>query len=110
MKLRGLRSLSEQRRRQRPAPSVLRQPSVQPHPRRRPYDKRHLRADQLSSILNAWAYAKDMGMPLNAHIVIHWERLNLVAEKSILGAQSLFLDRLGKWLRRRERQLAFIWT
>jgi hypothetical protein len=48
----------------------------------------------------------------NVHVVIQWERMGLVAERSILDRQSQFLDRLGKWLRRQRKPkpLAYAWT
>src|SRR4051812_23882871 len=79
-------------------------------PRRQDRDARHLRGDQAVSLLNAWAFAEDRKTPLDLHIVVHWEGLGLVAGQSILKAQARFLDRLGKWLRKRGKPLAYAWT
>jgi hypothetical protein len=47
---------------------------------------------------------------LDLHVVVHWERLDLIAGQSILTAQAAFLDRLSKWLFKRSKPLAYLWT
>jgi hypothetical protein len=42
--------------------------------------------------------------------VIHWDLVGLVAGASILDRQARLLDRLGKWLRRKGKPLAYLWT
>ena len=46
---------------------------------------------------------------MNLQFVLHWKRLGLAAGQSILAAQATFLDRRGKWLRKKTF-LAYLWT
>jgi hypothetical protein len=62
------------------------------------------------NLLNGWAFAESRKTPLDLHVVVHWERLNLIAGQSILAAQVTFLDRLSKWLFKRSKPLAYLWT
>jgi hypothetical protein len=91
-----------------PAPAVL--TGYPPRPRRGPRDPARLRPGQANSLLNAWAFAEGRGTPLDVAVVVHWDILGLVAGASVLERQARFLDRLGKWLRRRGRHLAYLWT
>jgi hypothetical protein len=79
-------------------------------PRPPPRDPARLRPDQGRSLLNAWAFAEKRGIPLDLHVVIHWDLVGLIAGASVLERQARFLDRLGKWLHRRGRPLAYLWT
>jgi hypothetical protein len=79
-------------------------------PRRQDRDSRHLRRDQASNLLNAWAFAEDRGTPLDLHVVVHWERLSLIAGQSILAQQAQLLDRISKWLRKQHKPFAYAWT
>ena len=62
------------------------------------------------NLLNGWAFAESQGTRLDLHVVVHWERLDLIAGQSILAAQAAFLDRLGKWLKKRNKPLVYVWT
>jgi hypothetical protein len=90
------------------ASPVLEQPVRRP--RRQDQDTSHLRRDQASNLLNAWAFAEHQLTPLDLHVVVHWERLNLIAGQSILAQQAKFLDRVSKWLRKRQKPMAYLWT
>jgi hypothetical protein len=62
------------------------------------------------NLLNGWAFAESREMPVDLHVVVHWERLDLIAGQSILAAQAAFLNRLSKWLKKRSKPLAYLWT
>ncbi|TXI71916.1 MAG: hypothetical protein E6Q43_07295 [Dokdonella sp.] len=51
-----------------------------------------------------------MGLYLNLHVVIHWDLLGVASEETALERQARFLDRIGKWLNRHNKPLAYIWT
>lgn len=61
-------------------------------------------------MLNAWAFAAQVGMPLNVKVTIHWGWLRIVSEKSAKERLRLFLHRLGNWLRRQGVPLVYIWV
>lgn len=64
---------------------------------------------QASDLLDAAKYAAGVGLPLNRHVTIHWERAG-VCDSDAAAATGRFLHLAGDWTRARGGRLAWNWV
>ena len=87
------------------------QPSQQRKHRRhyRPGGTKHITVPQATNIIEAVEYAKSIGLPLVAHLTIHWAYTD-VGDDSDGKLFAKFREGLDKWLRRQGIVFAAAWS
>ena len=87
------------------------QPDQQPKHRRRyrPGGTKYITVPQATNIIEAVEYAKSIGLPLVAHLTIHWAYTD-VGDDSDGKLFAKFREGLDKWLRRQGMVFAAAWT
>ena len=87
------------------------QPDRQPKRRRhyRPGGTKYITVSQATSIIEAVEHAKSIGLPLVAHLTIHWAYTD-VGDDSDGKLFAKFREGLDKWLRRQGIVFAAVWS
>jgi hypothetical protein len=63
------------------------------------------------NLVNALAFAQEIGNPPNMHVTIHWNLSECFTEDQWMKHQSKLFDKLSKWLKRKGYfPIKFIWT
>lgn len=65
--------------------------------------------DRAAGIIAAAHYAVAIGLPLNRHITIHWERAGVTDDKAA-DATARFLKLTADWLATFGRRIAYVWV
>jgi hypothetical protein len=68
-----------------------------------------LTLQQAEKLIAAAHRAIGLGLPLNRHITIHWERAG-VADADAAAATARFLKLAGDWLAKRGQRFAWVWS
>jgi hypothetical protein len=71
---------------------------------------RGLDLEQVKHLLNAAVYAEAAGMPLNAMVTIRWIDAEGFDPSVWAAMQTRLLDKMGRWLRERGVNPAFVWV
>jgi hypothetical protein len=75
----------------------------------RPHGSKHLSLAQATNIIEAVNYARAIGLPLVAHLTIHWVYTN-VGDDPDGKLFAKFREGLNKWLRRQGIDFAAAWS
>ena len=79
--------------------------------KRRPTDRsRALDLDHVRGAVNAAAFASSAGWPLSVQLTIAWELSEYFADEGWATLQTRLFNEMGRYLRRRGIEIAFVWT
>jgi hypothetical protein len=92
------------------APLVPRGPRAGTPKQSKPNPRTHLPGAHLRSILNAEAFADHLKVGFAVHVTMHWRSDPTFTPALWSKRLTRFLDKLTRWLQRREYPVAFAWV